>query len=196
MKKLTKYELSKVTKNFKKWFKLATNEEFLAGTEWYRTANDICKDIAIKYNTTELKAAGVISALSPRNKWEQNIKDAYNVFEAIKNNVAPQDIKVCTFHKNKFKAFGIANGTVFITAESKKTFAFVNNIAHLNDAFVTIDLWHLRAAFNKTMGGCGKLAYAQIQKITIRLAKEAGLTGFEYQAVIWASIRNNFPKNK
>jgi hypothetical protein len=192
MKKLSKYKLNKVAKNLNKWFKLATNDEFLVGVEWYKTANNICKDIAEKYNTTELKAAGVISALSPQNKWEQNIKDAYTVFEAIKNNVQPTEIKVCTFHKNKFKAFGIAKGTVIINSDAKKTFAFVNNIAHLNDSLVTIDLWHLRACFNKTIGACGKLAYAQIQEVTLKQAKEVGLTGFEYQAVIWASIREKF----
>lgn len=192
MKQLTKYQLNKISKNLDKWFNLATKEEITEGLEWYKKANDICKDIAQKFNTSELIGAGVISALSPRNKWEQNIKDAYKVFKAIEEGKEPNDIKVCTFHTNKFKAFEIAKGNKVISPDSQKTFAFVNNIAHLDNNFVTTDIWHLRACFNKTMGSCGKLAYNQIQKLTIKKADKLGLKGFEYQAIIWASIRNKF----
>ncbi len=192
MKQLTKYQLNKISKNLDKWFNLATKEEITEGLEWYKKANDICKDIAQKFNTTELISASVISALSPRNKWEQNIKDAYKVFQAVQEGNEANDIKVCTFHTNKFKAFEIAKGNKVISADSQKTFAFVNNIAHLDNNFVTTDVWHLRACFNKTMGSCGKLAYNQIQKLTIKKADKLGLKGFEYQAIIWASIRNKF----
>ena len=192
MKKLSKYQLNKISKNLDKWFNLATKGEISEGLQWYKKANDICKDIAQKFNTSELIAASVISALSPRNKWEQNIKDAYKVFEALEDGKEANDIKVCTFHTNKFKAFEIAKGNKVISADSQKTFAFVNNIAHLDNNFVTTDVWHLRACFNKTIGSCGKLAYNQIQKLTIKKADKLGLKGFEYQAIIWASIRNKF----
>jgi len=192
MKKLTKYQLNKISKNLDKWFNLATKEEIKEGLEWYKKANDICKDIAENFNTSEIIVASVISALSPRNKWEQNIKDAIKVFEAIEEGKEANDIKVCTFHTNKFKAFEIAKGNKTISPDSQKTFAFVNNIAHLDNNFVTTDVWHLRACFNKTMGSCGKLAYNQIQKLTIKKADKLGLKGFEYQAIIWSSIRNKF----
>ena len=192
MKKLSKYQLNKISKNLDKWFNLATKEEISEGFQWYKKANDICKDIAQKFNTYELIAASVISALSPRNKWEQNIKDAYKVFQAVQEGNEANDIKVCTFHTNKFKAFEIAKGNKVISADSQKTFAFVNNIAYLDNNFVTTDVWHLRACFNKTIGSCGKLAYNQIQKLTIKKADKLGLKGFEYQAIIWASIRNKF----
>jgi hypothetical protein len=192
VKKLTKYQLNKISKNLDKWFNLATKEEIKEGLEWYKKANDICKDIAENFNTSEIIVASVISALSPRNKWEQNIKDAVKVFEAIEEGKEANDIKVCTFHTNKFKAFEIAKGNKTISADSQKTFAFVNNIAHLDNNFVTTDVWHLRACFNKTMSSCGKLAYNQIQKMTIKKADKLGLKGFEYQAIIWSSIRNKF----
>ena len=192
MKKLNKSQLNKISKNLDKWFNLATKEEISEGFQWYKKANDICKDIAQKFNTSELIAASVISALSPRNKWEQNIKDAYKVFQAVQEGNEANDIKVCTFHTNKFKAFEIAKGNKVISADSQKTFAFVNNIAYLDNNFVTTDVWHLRACFNKTIGSCGKLAYNQIQKLTIKKADKLGLKGFEYQAIIWASIRNKF----
>jgi ribosomal protein L27 len=42
------------------------------------------------------------------------------------------------------------------------------------------------------MGLPGDLAYEQLQKITLSKAKKLGLKGFEYQAIIWGSIQNNF----
>ncbi len=192
MKKLSRYQLNKISLNLDKWFNMATDEEIKNGRKWYADANQIIRDIANQFNTTEIIAASVLSALSPRNKWEQNIKDTIKVFQAIKDDKTAEQIKVCTFHTNKFKAFEIAKGNKTITKDSQKTFAFVNNIAHLDNNFVTIDVWHLRACFNKTMGSCGKLAYEQIQKLTIKKADKLGLKGYEYQAIIWESIRNKF----
>jgi hypothetical protein len=192
MRKLTKYQLQKISKNLDKYFNMATDEDIKSGLVWYQKANDICKDIAQKYGTTTFIASGVISALSPRNKWAKNIQDAYTVFEAVQNNIEAVDTKVSTFHTNKFKAFAIAQGKVTITSESNKTFAFCENIAHLNEDFVTVDVWHLRACFDVTMGSIGDLAYKQLQSITLSKAKKLGLKGFEYQAIIWNSVQNNF----
>jgi hypothetical protein len=192
MRKLTKYQLQKISKNLDKYFNLASEDDIKSGLVWYQQANDICKDIAQKYGTSTFIASGVISALSPRNKWAKNIQDAYSVFEAVQNSISAADTKVSTFHTNKFKAFAIAQGKVTITRESNKTFAFCENIAHLNEDFVTVDVWHLRACFDKTMGSIGDLAYKQLQSITLSKAKKLGMKGFEYQAIIWNSVQNNF----
>lgn len=192
MKKLTKYQLTKVSKNLDNYFNIASNEDITNGLQWYKQANAICNDIAIQYNTTTFIASGVISALSPRNKWDKNIIDAYAVFEAIKNNVEPADLKVSTFHTNKFKAFAIANGLIEITTDSLKTYSFCQNIAHLNNDFITVDVWHLRACFNKTMASVGTLAYEQLRKLTLKKANEVGMNGFEYQAIVWNSVKTNF----
>jgi hypothetical protein len=192
MRKLTKYQLQKISRNLDNCFNLASEDNIKGGLAWYQSANDICKDIAQKYNVSTFVASGVISALSPRNKWAKNIQDAYTVFEAVQNNIEAVDTKVSTFHTNKFKAFAIAQGKVAITSDSKKTYAFCQNIAYLNDYYITIDVWHLRACFNQTMGSVGDLAYEQIQKLTLSKAKKLGMRGFEYQAILWNSVQNNF----
>jgi len=194
MKKLTPYQLSKISKNLDYYFNKATKEEIKEGKEWYLNAHDICKDIATKYDTTTLIAAQVISALSPRNKWKQNVKDTYKVFEAVKFGIHPEDIKVCTFHTNKFKAFNIISNNVQITDKSLKTFNFVHNIAFLSNNHLTIDIWHLRSCFSRMMqidkASIGRIAYQQIKSLTIKKANILGLKGYQYQAVIWGSIRN------
>ena len=201
MKKLTPYQLKKISNNLDKFFNNATQSQIFQGKIWYKQAYGICVNASEHYNRrfTVLQCASVLSALSPRNKWEQNIKDMHKVLEAVNNNVAPEDIKVCTFHTNKFKAFALAKGEIEFTAKgSLKTFNFVNNIATLSNEFLTVDIWHLRACFDKVIkidsASIGKIAYGQIKKLTIKKASKLGLKGYEFQAIVWGSIRDSYNK--
>ena len=200
MKKINKYQLKKISKNLDFFFNLATNQDIKSGKEWYKVANKFCKDNATKYNTSPLAVASIVSALSPRNKWNNNLKDTIKVLEAVKDGKQPEEIKVSTFHKNKFKAFNIAKGLQEITEDSRKTFNFVRNIAHLDPQALTIDIWHLRACLKefKSIGSAsiGKTAYEQIKSLTIKKAQKLGLKGYELQAVIWLSIQNNINELK
>jgi hypothetical protein len=193
MKQLTTSQLKKVNNNLDKYFDLATSEDIENGIEWYKQANHICKDFAERYNTKLEIVASIISALSPRNRWPQNIKDTKTVLDAIDAGLEPNQVKVCTFNKNKEKAFLLGKKQITITDKSLKTFSFVNNIAKLDPNYVTIDIWHLRACFNKTIKtNLSKKAYNQIRLLTIKKAKQKGLNGYEYQAIIWNSVKNNF----
>lgn len=198
MKKLSKYKLKKISKNLDYFFNLATNKEIKEGKNWYKVANKFCIDTANKFDTSPFIVASVVSALSPRNKWEQNLKDTLKVFKAIKQGKEPEDIKVCTFHKNKFKAFNIAKGLQDINKDSPKTYNFVNNIAHLSNAHLTVDIWHLRACLKEfksiSNAQVGKVAYNQIKGLTIKKAYKLGLKGFELQAIIWLSVQTNINK--
>lgn len=196
MKKLSKYKLDKISKNLDYFFDQATNQDVKEGLSWYSDANRICREMAKAYPIDTFTAAQVISALSPRNKWEQNIKDAWKVLDAVFiDDQNPEDIKVCTFHSNKYKAFAIARGEVEIASRSPKTYAFCKNIAFLDNDYVTVDIWHLRACFNKIIkidsASIGKVAYEQISELTKSKAKALGFKGFEFQAIIWGSIRNS-----
>ncbi len=193
MKKLTNYKLNKISKNLDFVFNLANEQEIKNGLNWYVNANNICKDISEKYTVSTFKAAGVISALSPRNKWDQNIKDAYKVFEAVKDGLSPEQIKVCTFNKNKFKAFAVAQGKVTINEGSKKTYNFVQNVGNLSNDHLTVDIWHLRACFLKSIkidsASIGRIAYEQIKTLTIKKANKLGLKGYELQAILWVTMQ-------
>ena len=195
MKKLTKYQLSKISKNLDYFFNVATKQDIKDGLSWYKDANSKAVEISNKYDIDVYKVAQVISALSPRNKWLQNLKDADKVCQAFTIGLTPNDIKVCTFHTNKFKAFNILNNNVTITDKSLKTFNFVNNIAYLNNDFLTVDIWHLRACFNDKINiksaAIGRIAYEQIKRLTIKKANKLGIKGFELQAIIWLSTQNN-----
>ena len=117
-------------------------------------------------------------------------------FDAVKNNIPAEQIKVCTFHTNKFKAYNIAKNKIEITDKSLKTYNFCKNIAHIDKDSLTIDIWHLRACFNKSIkidsATIGRPAYGQIKRLTINKAKKLGLTGYELQAIIWLTIQKYY----
>ena len=200
MKQQNKTQLKNISKNLDYFFNLATDENIKEGRKWYKLANQFCIDVAKEYNTTPLIVASVVSALSPRYKSKQNLKDTIKVFKAIEKGNEPQDIKVCTFNRNKFKAFQLAKGNIYITEDSPKTYNFVRNIAHLDPTSLTIDIWHIRACLKRfqNIGSAqiGKVAYKQIKALTIKKAKKLGLKGFEYQAILWISVQNNINKLK
>ena len=195
MKQLSKYKLNKIGKNIDLFFNLATSDEIRQGKQWYISANNFCNDVAKQYNCSPFIVAQVVSALSPRNKWAQNLKDAKKVFKAIKDGKTAEQIKVCTFNKNKFKAFQIAKGLQQISSDSRKTYNFCKNIAFLDDDFLTVDIWHLRACLKEfksiSNAQIGKLAYEQIKQLTIKKAQKLGLKGYELQAIIWVTVQNN-----
>jgi len=196
MKKLSNYKLQKISKNLDFFFNIATKQDIKAGLSWYKDANKQAVNIAKKYNLDVYKVSQVISALSPRNKWKQNLKDAEKLCEAFILGLHPVDIKVCTFHTNKFKAFNILANNINITNNSLKTFNFVNNIAYLNNDFLTVDIWHLRACFKDNISiknaSIGKTAYQQIKSLTIKKANKLNLQGFELQAIIWITTQKYF----
>lgn len=198
MKKRTKSQLARHGKNLDFFFNSATNAQIEAGKRWYSDVNKFCNELAKEFKTTPLTVAQVISALSPRNKWQRNLIDCKSVFQAIKDGKEPHEIKVSTFHCNKFKAFDIAKNGKRIDASAPKTFNFLHNIAHLDKNALTIDVWHIRAIEKKNLAKTpiGTVAYEQIKALTIRKAESIGLTGFEFQAIIWISAQaffNNKP---
>lgn len=190
LKDITPYMAKKIRENLSTYFDLATAEQIKGGKNWYRNANNICRKLSTDNYTPE-QVAGVISALSPRNKWERNIEDADTVLSAVAKGLLPEDIKVCTFNTNKFKAFEIAKGKRTINKNSRKTYAFIRNIAYLDPERVTVDVWHLRACFGKTIDtGLTPKRYDIIEKITLEEAHKVGLEGYEYQAIVWEVVRD------
>lgn len=191
LKKLTPYYKAKARTRLRTYFDLATEKHIEDGMLWYNQANKLVNDLSLEFDIcTPEQIAGIISALSPRNKWERNIYDTTQVLRAVEKGKDPEDIKVCTFSTNKYKAFDIARGNLAIDRSSRKTYSFVKNIANLDSDYVTIDVWHLRAMFGKTVeSGLTPSRYDELAKITIEEASEVGLLGYQYQAIIWECIR-------
>ena len=195
MKKLSNYKKQKISENLEYFFNKVSEDDYKEGLVWYKTANDIVQNLSKKYNFQPLVVANVLSALSPRNKWERNIYDTEQVLKAVNEGKDYDSIKVCTFNNNKIKAFELAQGNRegIEYSNSPKTHSFVRNIAELNENFVTVDVWHTRASFDKMIvpNSLSASNYDDIRDITIKNAKKHNIKPFEYQAIVWCSIRNN-----
>lgn len=192
---ITNYSDTKIKNRLNYWFSLATEQEIKDGKNWYKEAQDFAKYLSETYKIDSYVCASVISALSPNNKWQRNKIDAEVVIKAYLNGIDPENIKVCTYNANKVKAFRILKGEI-ITEKSPKTHAFAMNVGLLSSDHITIDKWHLRACLTKektdVVESCTNVQYRRVEKITSQLAKEKGLKGYEFQAIVWVAIRNRW----
>jgi len=193
----SKYYKEKMKQNLRDFYEASTARDIREGMNWYNTANLEAEKLSREFNVTLEQAASVISVLSPRNKWYRNLQDAATVIKAHKEGKGSDDVKTATYDRMKIQAFNILNGTQPLRPKptNKKIFSFYQNICFFNSDFVTIDVWHLRALFNKTklIDKADKptaAQYEELRKLTIETAQEYNLKGYEFQAVIWCTIRN------
>jgi hypothetical protein len=163
-------------------YNLATEQEKKAGLAWYKEARAFCKAQAKEYGVSLEVVVAVISALSPRNKWEQNL--------AVRQGKGPNDVKVCTFGKNKQKAFDIVlKHRPSLVKESNKTRSFFDNIRFENSQEVTIDIH----AFNIYVGlkiparSFTDKQYSEMVEAYREAAKHAKIKAYELQAVCWVA---------
>ena len=187
------------TKNIIAIYKLANPNEIKHGLTWYVNANTDCMKIA---NTLELPlhiVIGVVSALSPNNKWERNIINAQDLCTAFMNGQDMDSIKVSTYHKMKQKAWHILetmpsyDETITIL-NGKKIVSFFRNISG-DETDITIDGHARNIYYNDRQGlttpntNIKKNEYLDIQKAYLRASKKLGVKAYELQAITWVAWR-------
>lgn len=183
--------MDKILKTFSK----ATEAEYIEGLGWYPAAFDfassLCPDVR--------KAAGVIAALSPRQRWETNKKGAKKVFRAINNhsNIMP---RVGGTYDNAYKAWRIAQGAdpeaVLQSTNPRKYYKvrrFFENILG-NQELVTIDFLTARAALDNAPDWIGGKQYLEIEKRFQKVAGKLKIPPRELQAICWLVERRNNEK--
>tara|TARA_Y100001972_G_scaffold48575_1_gene59782 strand:- start:224 stop:850 length:627 start_codon:yes stop_codon:yes gene_type:complete len=93
--------------NIKGVYYLSKAYEKKHGEVWYKLANKSCSAIAKKLGMHSAFTIGVLSALSPNNKYDKNMRDAENMCIAYKSDIPLHDVKVSTYNANKEKAIKI-----------------------------------------------------------------------------------------
>ena len=163
------------------WYNESTLEERELGEVWYDEAKEYVKILSLRFDTPQLICAGVVSALSPNNRWERNKLDAHTVLDAVSQSLSSSQVKVCTFNNNKEKAFAIARGDIKILQQSPKTYAFAKNISGEDINKVTIDKWHLRAVQTRSSSpkacktSVTPLQYKLLEKDCQKVAKHTAM---------------------
>jgi len=101
--------MNSYTDNIKKVYYGSYESERIHGLNWYRDANHSCKAIAKKFYMHSAIVVGVLSGLSPNNRWGKNVIDTENFCMAYKSDIPLDEIKVSTYNPNKEKAKNILN---------------------------------------------------------------------------------------
>ena len=197
MLKITKTTDRKIYNSLVRWLDYATDEQVNSGMSWYGEAQTFTQSLAKKYDICPYIVAGVVSALSPNNKWPRNKIDAEAIISAYTGGDDAYGVKVCTYNANKRRAIKILAGETTICSKSPKTNAFANNVGLLSDSHVTVDKWHIRACLvspshgkRKTIESVTPKHYHRIESITAKIARERNLKAYQVQAIIWVTIRN------
>ena len=185
------------TRNILRVYDKATSDEVQAGVNWYSEANTNCRAIA-EANSLHLNTVvGVVSALSPNNKWQRNLKDAANVVQAHK--VGGDAPAVCTYGAMRDKAYRILDEQaveldhVLDLLNGQKIKAFAECI--LGHDTCVIDGHAYNIAHNHRINltdqrvSVGKRIFRELQEMYVRAGKRRGLKGYEMQAVTWTVWR-------
>jgi len=186
--------------NIRKMYKYAlanlSQAEILQASDWYDEAQQEARQIAEKLDMPIYIVVGVMASLSPNNKWERNLVNAYELCKAFQDGQGMDSVKVSTYHKMKEKAWGILKEfpdyeTVIVRLSGKKIISFFRNIMGEDD--ITIDGHAKNIYYNERVGlthaktSISIKEYAKLQKEYLTVAKEYDLLGRQLQAITWVA---------
>jgi len=186
-------------------YSLASKGEQIEGRDWYIRANRVAASIASEHGISTNKAAAVIAALSPSNRWSRNMVDAENLVRAfvIGGRDEAENVKCATYGKMKDKAIRILENEdgewmIDTILKGQKITAFYRCIMGAVDT-VCVDghaycIWFGDRMVLADVPNIGKKMYAEITSDYVEAARiltEAGtpMTCYELQAVTWVAWR-------
>lgn len=188
-------------------YNLANASDTATGLNWYKQALAAAKLMAARYGIHAHEAAGVIAALSPRNRWERNLQDAENLIAAYAAAGAEgcATVKVCTFAGNKAKAVRILQAGCITDADVIKILSgpklteFYSCIVGISD--VCIDghayaIWFGERVTLANVPSIGVKLRREIKADYRQAAEILGVTPAECQAVTWCAWRRLFGVSK
>jgi hypothetical protein len=113
--------------------------DWVDGRLWYSRARESVDDVAREFLVPHQRVAGIVAALSPRNRWERNVSDARDLLR-----YGPA-ARVGTVGAHKRAALLIMRGEPWrLVLKGPKTRAFAAALAGDDEAAV-IDVWMARA---------------------------------------------------
>ena len=188
-------------------YNLANAGDLTTGLQWYKQAMAAARVMAARYGIHAHEAAGVIAALSPRNRWERNLQDAENLIAAYAAAGAEgcATVKVCTFGGNKAKAVRILEAGCLTDADVIKILSgpklteFYSCIVGISD--VCIDghayaIWFGERVTLANVPSIGVKLRREIKRDYKQAAEILEVTPAECQAVTWCAWRRLFGVSK
>ena len=191
---------NKIYNRLKYLFDGANDSDKVNGLDWYKRANEIATNQAIKYGFDTNTVCAVISALSPGVPWSQNIKDSESLLYAVAlGETDSKLISASTYGPQVDKALNIAwTNNVSLIGNGLKTVSFYLNLVGIQDRSVcTIDRQMIGASVGSRSALHNEISvtpkrYFAVSKAIKRLARNRNVLPKECQAVVWLAYRTKF----
>lgn len=158
------------------------------GREWYPAAAIVAEDMARATGYSAARCAAVISHLSPRTKWADNIHRAWLVLTTgtcpgltRNRDGAVRALSAEGGHFDLLDTFGQG---------AHKTRAFFANIVGSHQ-LVTVDTWAARAAGVPDANLSNATTYALVSDAYREAAHQRGETARDMQAIVWCQVRGS-----
>lgn len=162
-----------------------TPEQRAAGTEWYDRA--YLEAAALDPQNPE-RAAGVIAALSPLQRWETNVNQARRLMHALDNHLPVPQVHT---EPQQSQAVRIALGaSPWDVLKGPKIRAFTAAILGDKNA-VVVDRHAYRIATRRPYRGLTTRQYVRLALAYVRAADKLGEDPRTVQAATWVAARNS-----
>jgi hypothetical protein len=174
--------LTEVRRNIRAVYGQALPHDVMAGLSWYDEAQGVAAEIAQITGKSLDHAAVMIAHLSPRTRWSENIRYAYelastgNTFGTFRS--AVERAQRALDSDDPWSTFG----------KAPKTRSFAANIRGDMSA-VTIDVWAMRIAGVSEQQLTRAGIYEAVAHAYRLEAKRAGVHPAQLQAITWIIIR-------
>ena len=185
-------------KNILYWYEQSNEAE--RDFDWYSDALEQCRKIALHYDMPVYRVVSVVAALSPNNKWERNVSNAYDLIGAYLRGDHMETVKVSTYNKMKEKAWFLLEDRptydeTKVILSGQKITCFFENI--MGEDTCTIDGHARNIFYNERVGltndktNIGTKEYRLLQAAYVHAAKKVGIKAYEMQAITWMAWRRH-----
>jgi hypothetical protein len=163
-------------------YRRATADDRAAGARWYREARGAAVAIAADSGVSVDVAAGTIAALSPRMRWDANVRAAAAAcagrpYGALGNS-------------KRAAARIIAGEPPADVLAGAKVSAFYRAIMG-DDGAAVVDVWMARAVGDDAAAGIRPKRYREIAAAIARAASVVGVSAAAFQATVWVVVRGS-----
>jgi hypothetical protein len=184
-------------RNILKVYRQALPSEVETGTRWYADAQSAAKSISDVHGVPLRISVGVISALSPNNKWVRNIRDAERMVSVFCWGGSVETCNPSTYKSMRDKAWSVletmpkSDDGVMQILNGQKIVSFFQNI--MGHDTCTIDGHAINIAKGKRDGltepstSVSKSGYKELQEAYLKAGKRVGLKAYEIQAITWVA---------
>jgi len=175
---------SALIENMRSVHNKCVEEDLMYGKGWYNRANFFSLALSEKYGVSEMKAAGIIAALSPLKEWTLNKAMAEEFIRTkgvISKHTSMQTMKARKILNQASTVQDVEN-----YLGGLKTVNFFNNIYNpFSKEHVTVDRHHIYLSLGWDAQSCTTKQYEFIKQNTIILANELNIIPNELQSTLW-----------